>query len=301
MNEVRISAMHYPYIRDIGTTLTEPGWIHPNRVADYNVLIYCIQGQLQVFEADTEYLLRDNQILFLKRGKHHWGGEGTMPGTSTVWVHFYDSCGGAESREQGDAPRPLPKMPAPGILTPGDYDFTILLPKTIRVGGMPQSMKRLTEINALNYAPQSLKHLYLSMELMALLLGLHRDSQPGNPRNKSEALAQKLAVFLEAHCGEKLDTERIQAHFQHNYRYLTTLFKAKYGMALSKYHERLRIQKAAELLKKTSMNITEVSYEVQFESPYYFSRVFKKVMGESPSEYLRNVYRMNNELDRHLH
>lgn len=225
-----------------------------------------------------------------------------MPGTSTVWIHFYDSCGeAAASGEQADAPRPLPKMHAPGILTPGDYDFAILLPKTISVGGMPQQLKRITEINALNHAPQSLKHLYLSMELMALLLDLHRGSQPGKPRSKSEALAQKLAVFLEAHCGEKLDTERIQAHFQHNYRYLTTLFKAKYGMAISKYHERRRIQKAAELLKNTSMNITEVSYEVQFESPYYFSRVFKKVMGESPTEYLRNVYRMNSEHDRRPH
>ncbi|WP_367398337.1 helix-turn-helix domain-containing protein [Paenibacillus lautus] len=101
-----------------------------------------------------------------------------------------------------------------------------------------------------------------------------------------------MATYLEEHCEEELDTEGIKSTFQRNYNYLSTLFKAKLGTSIFCFHERQRIMRAAELLKNTSMNITEVSYALQFKSPYYFSRVFKKVMGESPSDYIKNIYRI---------
>lgn len=47
----------------------------------------------------------------------------------------------------------------------------------------------------------------------------------------------------------------------------------------------LRIKKAKELLKNDSMSIKEVGYSVGYSDPNYFSKVFKKYEGISPTEY----------------
>ncbi|WP_379173854.1 helix-turn-helix transcriptional regulator [Paenibacillus sp. GCM10012304] len=109
--------------------------------------------------------------------------------------------------------------------------------------------------------------------------------------SKSDAVVQKLADYLEEHWENKLDPEQIVSEFKLNYRYMSTLFTTKMGISLFNYHERLRIHKSAELLRTTTFNVSEVSDRLHFTNPYYFSRVFRKVMGESPTEYIRNIYR----------
>jgi len=76
-----------------------------------------------------------------------------------------------------------------------------------------------------------------------------------------------------------------------NYNYLSTVFKEKMGISISEYHTMLRIRKAMELLKDSSYNITEVSEKMGFSNPYHFSSVFKKSVGVSPSQYIKQIYR----------
>lgn len=51
----------------------------------------------------------------------------------------------------------------------------------------------------------------------------------------------------------------------------------------------LRISNAQSLLENTSYNVTEISNIVGYENPLYFSRVFKKQCGMSPSEFRRQL------------
>lgn len=51
----------------------------------------------------------------------------------------------------------------------------------------------------------------------------------------------------------------------------------------------LRLKKALHLLQNTDMNISEIAYSVGYNDPKYFSRVFSKQYGESPSEYMNKV------------
>ena len=63
------------------------------------------------------------------------------------------------------------------------------------------------------------------------------------------------------------------------------LFKRHYGTTPMAYFFELRMQRAKELLNTTSLSIKEVAWELGFEDPLYFSRVFKRVSGISPSVY----------------
>lgn len=63
--------------------------------------------------------------------------------------------------------------------------------------------------------------------------------------------------------------------------------KALTGKTPSQFIRSYRLQKGLELLKQEELNISEIAYEVGFTDPSYFSRVFQKEFGKSPSDFLR--------------
>ncbi len=68
------------------------------------------------------------------------------------------------------------------------------------------------------------------------------------------------------------------------YRFIHN-FKALTGMSPIEYLTAIRIDKAKELLLSSSLNISEISGIIGYDNPLYFSRVFKKITGFSPSSY----------------
>ena len=62
-------------------------------------------------------------------------------------------------------------------------------------------------------------------------------------------------------------------------------FKQYTGTTPTQYLLFLRISNAKNLLENTSFNISEISRAIGYENPLYFSRIFKKQSGLSPSEY----------------
>jgi two-component system response regulator YesN len=67
--------------------------------------------------------------------------------------------------------------------------------------------------------------------------------------------------------------------------YLSLLFRQETGVNFSNWLANYRIEKAKKLLSETNMKIYEVAEMVGFENPYYFSKVFKELTGESCKEF----------------
>jgi AraC-like DNA-binding protein len=68
---------------------------------------------------------------------------------------------------------------------------------------------------------------------------------------------------------------------------LYSLFTREVGMAPNDYRQRVRIKRCCERLTKTSDSVTAIGIDSGFHSSQYFSRVFKKYVGVTPSEYRR--------------
>jgi AraC-like DNA-binding protein len=70
--------------------------------------------------------------------------------------------------------------------------------------------------------------------------------------------------------------------------YLNKKISALTGKTSSEYVRSIRLRRAAQLLEKSDLSISEVAYEVGYNSPKYFSKYFKDEYNILPSEYRKN-------------
>ena len=71
--------------------------------------------------------------------------------------------------------------------------------------------------------------------------------------------------------------------------YFCKMFKKATGLHFTQYLARVRIEKAKNLLLNPNLRVSEIAYEVGFQSLTHFNRVFRKVAGHSPSAYRKQL------------
>lgn len=72
---------------------------------------------------------------------------------------------------------------------------------------------------------------------------------------------------------------------EYDYTYLSNLFSEVKGITIQQYILIHRIEKAKELILYNDLNISEISYSLQYSSVAHFSNQFKKITGLNPSYY----------------
>ncbi len=95
----------------------------------------------------------------------------------------------------------------------------------------------------------------------------------------------KAKKFIEEHHREDLSLGQVAAAVHTSVFYFCKLFKKVTGINFTEQVSRVRTEKAKNLLLNPNLRISEIAYEVGFQSLTHFNRVFKKVVGESPTEY----------------
>lgn len=105
------------------------------------------------------------------------------------------------------------------------------------------------------------------------------------------AAADRATEYIQAHYTEKFSLEQIANALFLNKIYLSKCFKQATGGTLLQYHNRVRCEKACELLKNPDLSIEIVSDRVGFATPSHFARIFRGIYGCSPSEYRKKIRR----------
>ncbi len=95
----------------------------------------------------------------------------------------------------------------------------------------------------------------------------------------------KARCFIHEHLGEELSLTRVAAFVTISPNYLSEEFKRVTGFNFVDYIARTRVEQACELLTNSNLRISEIAFEVGFQSLSQFNRTFKKLSGKSPTEY----------------
>lgn len=130
------------------------------------------------------------------------------------------------------------------------------------------------------------------IEQITSTLGLYRSlCALVNEKKTKEAgkMMPAILAFLDANYGDPdLSLTMVADTFQISVPYLSSLFKASAGVNFSNYVEDVRIEKAKGLLKNTSLSVGEIAVATGYSSTNSFSRAFRRVTGDSASEYRKN-------------
>lgn len=102
-------------------------------------------------------------------------------------------------------------------------------------------------------------------------------------------IVSQIMKYINTHLEDTIDREHLESLVHLNKDYLNRLFKKATGHTIMHYIQLCRIEKAKQLLcSENSANITSICMQIGFNSPAYFTKVFKRQTGFSPSEY-RNL------------
>lgn len=91
--------------------------------------------------------------------------------------------------------------------------------------------------------------------------------------------------FIQNHQSEDISLGDVARAVNTSTFYFCKMFKKATGLNFTDYLSRVRIEKAKNLLLNQNLRISEIAFEVGFQSLTHFNRVFKKIVGQSPTQY----------------
>ena len=108
-------------------------------------------------------------------------------------------------------------------------------------------------------------------------------------------IVQATKDYLETHYSEEISLENIAEQVNISPQYFSKLIKKNTGFNFIDWLSMLRVKKAKELLSNSNYTVKEVCFMVGYKDPNYFSRIFKKRIGITPSEFIKNRIYTNNK------
>jgi len=134
-------------------------------------------------------------------------------------------------------------------------------------------------------------HYYqLRAEANCVLDGLIRSLVAHRGKLEPDMIGQIKQYIIE-HVKEEISLETIAQRVQLSPYYISKMFKEQLGVNYIDFLTECRIDKAKSLMLDPQLSMKEITFEVGYNDPNYFSKVFKKVCGCSPSEYRKMVFR----------
>ncbi|NLK26748.1 MAG: helix-turn-helix transcriptional regulator [Clostridiales bacterium] len=121
--------------------------------------------------------------------------------------------------------------------------------------------------------------------------------KPQNSIDYSNKIVQSTKEYLEAHFTEDITLEDAAAQVNISPQYFSKLIKKTTGFNFIDWLSMMRVRKAKELLSNSNLTVKEVCYMVGYKDPNYFSRIFKKRVGITPSEYIKNNVSVKNKMN----
>ena len=227
-----------------------------------NLLIYCTEGKAFLNVQGEPLTVEAGDLVLLPAGASHRYTADPDDPWSIHWVHFtgplaQDFCsymGFSDStriRHLGRQPRLL-------------VDFNGLL--SVRQTGF--------RARGLIHASNRLRQLLAAVPISA-----------DETRQGLQAGLDSIHNYMREHLDERITLEQLAdlaglspAHFATRYREQT-------GTSPVQHFLHLKIERACQMLDSTTFSFAEISRRLGYDDSYYFSRLFKKIMGQSPRDY----------------
>lgn len=239
------------------------------------VLIYCVDGSGWYRIGDKEYQVQKGCFFILPPDMPHAYGASEDESWTIYWIHFSGNHASIYSE---------------GMQTPHKINVSMNSRIMDRINIFEEiltTLKSGTSMEDLRYASSLLHHFLASIRYLSRFRNTNSASSHHEDANPSDGLSicQTAIHFMKENLENRLTLQQVLDYTGYSQSHLSSLFKKHIGQSPLACFNRLKIDRACRLLKETNMKVNQICYKVGIEDPYYFSRLFSKTMGISPSEY----------------
>ena len=249
-------------------------------------LVVCMQGEVTVMRDYQQFLLSEGQILFIQPGLNH-----------DVAMHSKEASAFAVSFTCTNSENLRPLQDA--VITTDEAQLDLFRNMIVELSSTFENtndnwhLLHLFKFVPSEDSPLGAEQMiccYLEQVIIGLLRTVTMNQgqivRSGQFKEAIQAyLADQVTTYIEDHLSERLTVEAIAAHFHYSRARLSTIYKYYTGLGINEMITYTRIKHAKALLLDQKLSISQISEELGFSSPQYFSHKFTEEVGVPPSRY----------------
>ncbi len=241
-----------------------PGQSWANRrIPDLQVIL-AIEGEFEYREAESIWPIHPGEVLWIEPGVAHTFCCVETSATGTIsGMHL--------------------ELQTIGTWAAGDYRLVHMPERVTRIQEseyLQERFRRMASVFGSYVHDRELLVSTIAREILILLMAYWRQSTNStiSPR------MLEMLRFIRNHLQQPLSRQELAAEFGLSPEHINLLFRQELGMTPSAVINRERVMLAHRLLHEQGQTVTEAAYAVGFSDPFYFSRVFKQILGVPPSQ-----------------
>lgn len=243
-------------------------YVQKDEGTDYCLLIYCVSGKgWYSIGTQEKKEIGTNQYLILPAHLPYRFGADEQEPWSIYWIHF-----------EGQLAKDFVRYP--------------LQPRTILPGNTSRLQERIElfeEIYAnfsMAYTEEYMIHASLCLyPFLSSFLHVEPFRHYRMSTRQEQSFSAQVIHYMQENIGNNLTLEQLAHNFNYSASHFSALFQKETGYSPINYYIQLKIRKACQYIELTRLKLYEIAEKVGFDEPAYFTRIFTKIIGISPSEY----------------
>lgn len=230
------------------------------------IFLYCMEGVGTIWVNGKRYILSENEAFCIPRfQKHCYYSDESNP-WSILWVHF-----------KGEDTQYFPL----------DECKIVKFESSSASNRMMFLFNSLFQVLERNYTLGNF--VYISQVLSVVLAETYYREKKDDTIEQNKHVTN-IVKYMYRHMEENLYLEDVCEKFELSKSYVNAIFLKCTQHAPMEFFTNLKMRQACNMLRGSDLYVYEIAQRLGYKDQYYFSRLFKKVVGMSPKEYKDNDY-----------
>jgi len=274
-----ITQNNLPCIELVGYGVCHPGWELERRVLSEFEFLLLVKGEMQFVLDDEPISLKQREYIVLPPDRPH-AILHVQPGTCYYYAHFSVKHWYIPDEE-------VPKKPMSN-----EISFPLHGKASLHYAKMERILDEMINAERNHTVNRRLLQSGLLVQLLALLEGCNMDQASLDTlegKASYPSMIHDALYYIENQREEARSVQHLAQTFQVTPQHFIHTFRTYVGCTPLQYINYWKIERAKTMIRMGNMSFQEISYALDWETPHYFSKIFKKTTGMTPGNYKKYI------------